>query len=126
MSLLPSAVLTDGVVRLRPWSEADIPWLIECIKDPEIPRWTRLADFDQAKAEAYIARSKPSPNSLMLAVEEVASGRVVGGVNIARVNLAPPFETVLALSNAFRCTVFWLQAQSCLSLCSSRVLCSLT
>lgn len=98
MSLLPATLLTDGVVRLRPWNEADIPWLIECIKDPEIPRWTRLGpNFDHTKGAEFVARAMDATQRIMLAIEEVATGNVMGGVNIGRVGVPPPYETVRAL-----------------------------
>jgi RimJ/RimL family protein N-acetyltransferase len=34
--------LTDGVVRLRPPAEDDAGFIAEAVRDPEIPRWTRV------------------------------------------------------------------------------------
>jgi RimJ/RimL family protein N-acetyltransferase len=38
----PVEGLSDGVVRLRLMSDADIPALIEALEDPQIARWTRV------------------------------------------------------------------------------------
>jgi ribosomal-protein-alanine N-acetyltransferase len=40
----PVEGLSDGVVRLRLMAEADIPAIVEAVRDPEIPRWTRVPD----------------------------------------------------------------------------------
>jgi [ribosomal protein S5]-alanine N-acetyltransferase len=38
----PVEGLTDGVVRLRLLTDADLPRVVEAVQDPEIPRWTRV------------------------------------------------------------------------------------
>lgn len=95
MSLLPATPLSDGVVTLRPWTDADIPWLVECMKDPEIPRWTRIsADFDEEKAKAMVTRMSDFSQRLWLAVIDVGTGKPLGSVGIHRCNVPPPYEAV--------------------------------
>jgi [ribosomal protein S5]-alanine N-acetyltransferase len=38
----PVEGLDDGVVRLRLMAEADVAAVVEAVRDPEIPRWTRV------------------------------------------------------------------------------------
>ncbi len=38
----PVEGLSDGVVRLRLMSDADVEAVVEAVQDPEIPRWTRV------------------------------------------------------------------------------------
>lgn len=110
MSLLPATPLSDGIVTLRPWTDADIPWLVECMKDPEIPRWTRIsADFDEAKAKAMVTRMTDFTQRLWLAVIEVGTGRPLGSVGIHRCNVPPPYESVhiaFLLNNSYQGTSF--------------------
>jgi RimJ/RimL family protein N-acetyltransferase len=40
----PVEGLSDGDVRLRLHTDADIPAVVEACQDPEIPRWTRVPD----------------------------------------------------------------------------------
>ena len=37
---LPDPPLTDGIVRLRPWSVHDVDALVEAWADEEIQKWT--------------------------------------------------------------------------------------
>jgi ribosomal-protein-alanine N-acetyltransferase len=40
----PAVGISDGEIRLRLRSDADIPALVAICQDPEIPRWTRVPD----------------------------------------------------------------------------------
>jgi RimJ/RimL family protein N-acetyltransferase len=48
--------LSDGLIRLRPPSDADADWISEAVADPEIPRWTRIrSPYTKDDAFAWIA-----------------------------------------------------------------------
>jgi RimJ/RimL family protein N-acetyltransferase len=54
---LPDRPLTDGVVALRAYADADIPALVEICQDPEIPRWTLVpSPYGEADARAWMGR----------------------------------------------------------------------
>jgi ribosomal-protein-alanine N-acetyltransferase len=53
---LPEPPLTDGVVRLRPWSAHDVDALVAAWSDEEIRKWTRVpAQQDAGAALRWIA-----------------------------------------------------------------------
>jgi [ribosomal protein S5]-alanine N-acetyltransferase len=55
----PSPDLTDGVVRLRPWSELDLACVREAATDPAIPAGTTVpAIFTPDEGRAFIQRQR--------------------------------------------------------------------
>jgi RimJ/RimL family protein N-acetyltransferase len=53
--VFPDPPLTDGVVTLRAYAEADIPALVAICQDPEIPRWTLIpSPYGEADARAWL------------------------------------------------------------------------
>jgi RimJ/RimL family protein N-acetyltransferase len=56
----PDPPLSDGVVALRPWTDADIATIAEACRDPEIARWIDdiPAPYTRADARAYVAASR--------------------------------------------------------------------
>jgi RimJ/RimL family protein N-acetyltransferase len=57
---LPDPLLTDGVVRLRPWTVADVPALVDAWSDPAVQQWTAVpAKRDEAAALRWIAGEQP-------------------------------------------------------------------
>jgi RimJ/RimL family protein N-acetyltransferase len=53
----PVEGISDGEIRLRLLAEADQPTVIELVKDPEIPRWTRIPDdYGPSEAGDWFAR----------------------------------------------------------------------
>ena len=42
---LPDPPLTDGIVRLRPWSVNDVDGLVAAWADEEVRRWTRVPEL---------------------------------------------------------------------------------
>jgi RimJ/RimL family protein N-acetyltransferase len=83
---VPERRLTDGVVRLRPWRDSDVPDLVEAARDPEIPRWTVVSSpYSQADARAFVAgqnerlsRGEAAP----FAIVGVEEGEFLGSVEI--------------------------------------------
>jgi RimJ/RimL family protein N-acetyltransferase len=53
----PDPPLTDGVVTLRAYTDADVPALVEICRDPEVPRWTLVpSPYHEDDARAWIDR----------------------------------------------------------------------
>jgi RimJ/RimL family protein N-acetyltransferase len=78
--------LTDGVVALREWSDADAPALIAPLNEPEIARWTRVpSPYTRGNAEEYLAGREPrreSGEELSLAIVSAASGELLGSIGV--------------------------------------------
>jgi len=87
----PARPLSDGVVRLRPWTEADIFAIAEACRDPEIARWLDSVPqpYTLADARAYVAMTKRGWKEHALAafaVTDAGSGEVWGSVGISVVD----------------------------------------
>jgi RimJ/RimL family protein N-acetyltransferase len=81
--LLRGQPLTDGVLTLRPWNEADAPELAACIDgDEEISRWLDQIPqpYGLENALAYIRGTTGNERETRFAVTEAAGGRVLGSV----------------------------------------------
>jgi RimJ/RimL family protein N-acetyltransferase len=51
----PNPELSDGVVRLRPLGAADLPWLVEALQHPDIPRYTHVpSPYGEADARDWL------------------------------------------------------------------------
>ncbi|HEU0304598.1 MAG TPA: GNAT family N-acetyltransferase [Gaiellaceae bacterium] len=84
----PDPPLSDGVVLLRPWSDADTPAVAAACRDPEIARWIDdiPAPYTRADARAYVAacrRGWKEGSLWAFAVTDAATGDVVGSCGIA-------------------------------------------
>lgn len=84
----PDPPLTDGVVLLRPWSDADVPAVAEACRDPEIALWIDdiPAPYTRADARAYVAacrRGWKDGSLWAFAVTDAETGEVVGSCGIA-------------------------------------------
>lgn len=81
------APLSDGVVALREWSDADAPALVAALNEPEIARWTRVpSPYTRADAEEYLARREPrrqSGEELSLAIVSASSGELLGSIGLS-------------------------------------------
>ena len=89
MSLpLPDPPLTDGVVRLRPWSVHDVDALVDAWADEEIQRWTRVpAQRGEADALRWIAaeglrRERGLALDLVISPSDEADATVLGEVGM--------------------------------------------
>ena len=77
----PREALSDGVVTLRPWTEADAPGIVECIDgDPEIARWLDQIPqpYGLEDALGYIR----GLGEQSFAVTDCTSGRVLGSIGV--------------------------------------------
>lgn len=82
----PDPPLTDGVVGLRPWTEADVPAIAACCQNPEIPRWTQVpSPYDEDDARQFLVeaeRSRLAGEELSLAVTDAGGGELLGAVGV--------------------------------------------
>jgi [ribosomal protein S5]-alanine N-acetyltransferase len=78
----PREDLTDGVVLLRQWSEADLGCVREASTDPRIPEWTTVpAAFTVEEGLAFIRRQwgrADSGEGLSFALADAATGEAMG------------------------------------------------
>ena len=79
----PNSPLTDGVVRLRPWSLDDIPALAAACDDPEIARWMHQvpSPYTEGDAREYILMSQAAwrdRRNAIFAVLDCETDEVVG------------------------------------------------
>lgn len=85
-----SSVLIAGLgLRLRPWTDADLPVMVELFDDPQFDRWTPLcAPFDLEAARGYLAKGQEARDAgrlLQLAI--TTDGRIpLGEVLLIRKN----------------------------------------
>ena len=78
----PEAPLSDGIVTLRPHTDDDVPALVRELRDPEIPRFTRVPeDYGEQHAREYLGRL-PAGEQLSYAIE--VDGAMVGGISLVR------------------------------------------
>ena len=74
-------VRSDGVVALRPWSEADAEEIVACLDgDPEIGRWLDQIPqpYELSDARSFLERT----GEATYAVVDDATGRVLGGIGL--------------------------------------------
>lgn len=87
----PAGGIDDGVVRLRLHAAADIPWIAEACRDPDIPRWTGVPDDygpEDAKIFVHSADQRQADGTgLNLIVVNASDGQPLGSVGI--VSLEP-------------------------------------
>lgn len=73
--------LRDGVLVLRPWTEDDVPALVEGCNDPEVARWIPPIPhpYTEEDARAFL-RGDVAPADYRLAI--TVDGLVVGGIGM--------------------------------------------
>lgn len=78
----PDGPLSDGVVRLRPWDEQDLPCIEAAAQDPGIPQGSTVPTvYSRPEGLAFIARQHTrltSGQGVSLAITEEATDRAVG------------------------------------------------
>ena len=76
----PDPPLEDGVVRLRPWTLADVPDVTRICQDPEIPRWTLVpSPYTEADARGWIETHGSSwTDHAAFAIVAADDGRLIG------------------------------------------------
>jgi RimJ/RimL family protein N-acetyltransferase len=77
--------LRDGDLELRPWTDADVPAIVDACNDPEIPRWIPVIPqpYTEHDALAFVRGEAGSVPEHSFAITE--SGVLVGAIGM-RVN----------------------------------------
>jgi RimJ/RimL family protein N-acetyltransferase len=85
---LPDPALTDGVIRLRPWSVDDVEDLVAAWADEEIRRWTRVpqqrgsADAMRWITSEQLRRDRGLALDLVISPADPSDGTVLGEVGM--------------------------------------------
>ncbi|HVM14142.1 MAG TPA: GNAT family N-acetyltransferase [Egibacteraceae bacterium] len=78
----PTPPLADGVVELRPWTNADVGCIEAASSDPRIPAGTTVpADYTDERGLEFIERQRARRDSgegLSLAIANAATGEALG------------------------------------------------
>ena len=86
----PAVGITDGEIRLRLRSDADIPALVAICRDPEIPRWTRVPEeYSEDTAREWTkqaAADQERGTGLHLLVADADTDAVIGSAGIVGVD----------------------------------------
>jgi RimJ/RimL family protein N-acetyltransferase len=87
----PDPPLTDGVVTLRAYADADVPALVAICQDPEIPRWTLVpSPYGEAEARDWIERGPEglaTGSRVTFAIAEAAdSAALLGSVGLQAID----------------------------------------
>ena len=72
---------SDGIISLRPWSEADVDEMVACLDgEEEISRWLELIPqpYTAEDARAFLSRT----DETTFAVVDAADGGVLGGIGL--------------------------------------------
>jgi RimJ/RimL family protein N-acetyltransferase len=89
--VFPDPPLTDGVVTLRAYAEADIPALVAICQDPEIPRWTLVpSPYGEADARAWfehVAEGLATGTRITFAIADAGdAGALLGSVGLQAID----------------------------------------
>jgi RimJ/RimL family protein N-acetyltransferase len=87
----PDPALQDGLIRLRPWSAADVPAIVAACQDISIARWSPVIPFPYTERDAtgWLAMQEPqrrAGESLDLAIVEAESEAVAGAIGLNAVS----------------------------------------
>ena len=80
----PDPPLSDDVVALRPWRDADAPAIVAGFRDLEVDRfiWARVEPYGEADAREYLARQGPGAEIHLAIVEPGDDAVVLGGTGL--------------------------------------------
>jgi [ribosomal protein S5]-alanine N-acetyltransferase len=82
--MLPENPLTDGVVTLRPWQEADADWYVAQVGDPEIRRFTHEpAGLTALAVREAIEDMHATRAHAGLVITDAATGALLGNAGLA-------------------------------------------
>lgn len=85
----PEPALTDGLVTLRPWTDADVPGLARLLDgDEEITRWLDMIPqpYGEADARAYITSTRTSWEEKSSAPFAVVLDEPIGSLGLNRID----------------------------------------
>jgi RimJ/RimL family protein N-acetyltransferase len=82
----PVEGLSDGIVRLRLITDADLPAIVEAVQDPDIPRFTTVPEpYGEAEAQLWqrtATSGMRSGTDLATLVVDEADGTLLGSVGL--------------------------------------------
>src|SRR3954447_22692452 len=83
----PDRPLSDGVVRLRPWTAEDVPAIAAACAEEEIARWMHLIPqpYTEDDARAFLAGARAAwsdGTAATFAVVEEATGALAGSIGM--------------------------------------------
>jgi [ribosomal protein S5]-alanine N-acetyltransferase len=82
----PDGPLTDGVVTLRLWEQADAAWYVEQTRDPDILRFTaEPADLTEQAVRDAIAEMMRTRAAYGAVVTDAVTGELLGNAGLAPV-----------------------------------------
>jgi RimJ/RimL family protein N-acetyltransferase len=83
---LPAPPLDDGVVRLRPPTDADVPAIATACHDPEVGRWTSIPfPYSERDAREFVTRVEPARRAgeeLGFVIADAGNGTLLGGCGL--------------------------------------------
>jgi len=89
---VPVEGLSDGVVRLRLGSDADVPRLTAIVQDPEITRWTTIPEGQtQSATKEWMHRGMAgmaTGTDLALVISDARSDEPIGTIGLHEINRA--------------------------------------
>jgi RimJ/RimL family protein N-acetyltransferase len=75
--------LEDDEIRLRPFTDEDVPAIVTACQDPEIPRWTRVpAPYTHEDAREFVQAS--AADGASFAIVDRRSGELLGSIGARR------------------------------------------
>jgi len=83
----PEPPLSDGVVRLRPWTDADLDFVVAACQDPEIARFSPVIPVPYTEADALqwlesMDSIRLADQGFDLAITRAEDGRPLGAIGI--------------------------------------------
>jgi RimJ/RimL family protein N-acetyltransferase len=95
----PEPALTDGVVRLRPWRDDDLEFVVRACQDAEVARFSPAiaSPYTADDALGWFAIQEPerlSGSGLDLAITDATSGTALGAVGWNAVSAARRSATI--------------------------------
>ena len=86
----PAGGISDGEIRLRFRTDADIRAIVAACQDPEIPRWTRVpAPYTEETAREWAAQARADEEAgsgLHLLVVDARGDELLGSAGLVRVD----------------------------------------
>jgi RimJ/RimL family protein N-acetyltransferase len=86
----PQAGLSDGVVRLRLMSEADVPAVVAAVQDPAIPRFTLVpSPYGEPEARRWLRTARAGIDAgtdLPALIVDASDGELLGAVGVHNVD----------------------------------------
>lgn len=86
----PVEGISDGEIRLRLRTDADLPAIVAACQDPEIPRWTRVPDdYTEEAAREWAVQARTDAeagNGIHLLVVDARTDELLGSAGLVHVD----------------------------------------